>query len=169
MLVPRQDDDAAAGDPAEFAMPSLATGERVAVFAATEEEAGTELGRVRTAVDEDGDDVVVTGHKRWVTFGQTEDDVLVLGMHFMNPATVLEEGTADGGTVDRVFQGCFGHARGPLRTADLIGLDTVLDSLHVLLECTADRRYTPCALLTDLVQQSHVGRKGGRGFHTYVR
>ncbi|GGX25570.1 3-hydroxyacyl-CoA dehydrogenase family protein [Streptomyces noursei] len=84
-------------------------------------------------------------------------------------ATVLEEGTADAETVDRVFQECFGHARGPLRTADLIGLDTVLDSLHVLLACTADRRYTPCALLTDLVQQGHVGRKGGRGFHSCVR
>ncbi|ANZ20519.1 3-hydroxyacyl-CoA dehydrogenase [Streptomyces noursei ATCC 11455] len=84
-------------------------------------------------------------------------------------ATVLEEGTADAETVDRVFQECFGHAMGPLRTADLIGLDTVPDSLHVLLECPADRRYTPRALLTDLVQQGHVGRKGGRGFHSYLR
>ncbi|AJC60596.1 3-hydroxyacyl-CoA dehydrogenase family protein [Streptomyces sp. 769] len=84
-------------------------------------------------------------------------------------ATVVEEDAVDAETVDRVFQECFGHARGPLRTADLIGLDTVLDSLHVLLECTADRRCTPCALLTDLVQQGHVGRKGGRGFPTSVR
>ncbi|MGW3207641.1 HAD-IIIC family phosphatase [Streptomyces sp. NPDC001135] len=84
-------------------------------------------------------------------------------------ATVLQEGTADAETVDRVFQECFGHAMGPLRTADLIGLDTVLDSLHVLLECTKDQRYTPCTLLADLVRQGHVGRKGGRGFHSYVR
>ncbi|MFJ9613768.1 acyl-CoA dehydrogenase family protein [Streptomyces noursei] len=83
-------------------VPPLASGERFAAFAATEEEAGTELGRVRTTVDEDGDDVVVTGHKRWVTFGQTADDVLVLGTARGRPTAVLVEGHRPGLTREPV-------------------------------------------------------------------
>ncbi|MFI6317530.1 3-hydroxyacyl-CoA dehydrogenase family protein [Nonomuraea sp. NPDC050556] len=82
-------------------------------------------------------------------------------------ARVVQEGTADAVAVDRVFQECFGHAMGPLRTADLIGLDTVVDSLHVLLACTGDTGYEPCELLAGLVADGHTGRKSGRGFHTY--
>jgi 3-hydroxybutyryl-CoA dehydrogenase len=89
-------------------------------------------------------------------------------MPMVNDAAArVQEGTADAETVDTVFTDCFGHAMGPLRTADLIGLDTVLDSLVVLLELTGDARYTPCALLRDLVAQGHHGRKSGRGFHVY--
>jgi 3-hydroxyacyl-CoA dehydrogenase len=82
-------------------------------------------------------------------------------------AGVVQEGTADAAVVDQIFQECFGHAMGPLRTADLIGLDTVVDSLHVLLECTGDARFEPCELLAGLAAQGHLGRKTGRGFHTY--
>ncbi|WP_055557497.1 3-hydroxyacyl-CoA dehydrogenase family protein [Streptomyces sp. NBRC 110028] len=82
-------------------------------------------------------------------------------------AGVVQEGTADAASVDQIFQECFGHAMGPLRTADLIGLDTVVDSLHVLLECTGDARFEPCDLLVGLTAQGHLGRKTGRGFHVY--
>ncbi|MFD1935535.1 3-hydroxyacyl-CoA dehydrogenase family protein [Nonomuraea mangrovi] len=82
-------------------------------------------------------------------------------------ARVVQEGTADAAAVDRIFQECFGHAMGPLRTADLIGLDTVVDSLHVLLECTGDKGFEPCELLAELVAEGRTGRKSGRGFHTY--
>lgn len=80
-------------------------------------------------------------------------------------ATVVQEGTADAATVDQIFQDCFAHKMGPLRTADLIGLDTIVDTLYVLLECTGDDRFVPCDLLTSLVQAGHLGRKTGRGFH----
>jgi 3-hydroxybutyryl-CoA dehydrogenase len=80
-------------------------------------------------------------------------------------ATVVQLGTADAATVDQIFQDCFGHAMGPLRTADLIGLDTIVDTLHVLLEFTGDSRFMPCDLLRNLVQAGHLGRKSGQGFH----
>ncbi|MGW3207640.1 acyl-CoA dehydrogenase family protein [Streptomyces sp. NPDC001135] len=83
-------------------VPRLATGERFAAFAATEEEAGTELGHVRTTVDEDGDHVVVTGRKRWVTFGQSADDVLVLGTTGGRPTAVLVDGDRPGLTREPV-------------------------------------------------------------------
>ncbi|MBB5897880.1 3-hydroxyacyl-CoA dehydrogenase family protein [Kutzneria kofuensis] len=79
-------------------------------------------------------------------------------------ATVVQEGTADPATVDKVFEDCFGHRMGPLRTADLIGLDTILDTLHVLLETTGDDRFTPCELLVGMVREGRLGKKSGGGF-----
>jgi 3-hydroxybutyryl-CoA dehydrogenase len=91
----------------------------------------------------------------------------VLMLTVNEAAAVLEQGTADAETVDRVFQECFGHPMGPLRTGDLIGLDTIVDTLDVLREHTGDERFRPCALLARLVADGDVGRKAGRGFHTY--
>ncbi|WP_086818875.1 3-hydroxyacyl-CoA dehydrogenase family protein [Allokutzneria sp. NRRL B-24872] len=82
-------------------------------------------------------------------------------------AHVVQARTADPSTVDKIFQECLGHAMGPLATADLIGLDTVLDSLVVLQEYTNDPRFAPSRLLADLVCAGHLGRKTGRGFHSY--
>ncbi|RNG18257.1 3-hydroxyacyl-CoA dehydrogenase family protein [Streptomyces botrytidirepellens] len=83
-------------------------------------------------------------------------------------ATVVQEGTADATAVDAIFQDCFGHAMGPLRTADLIGLDIIVDTLHVLRELTDSPQFTPCALLARLVAQGKLGRKTGEGFHRYA-
>ncbi|GGV25340.1 3-hydroxybutyryl-CoA dehydrogenase [Streptomyces longisporoflavus] len=87
---------------------------------------------------------------------------------YNDAAGVVQAGTADAATVDRLFQECFGHAMGPLRTADLIGLDTVVDTLHVLHDLTGEARFAPCALLTDLVAAGRLGRKSGQGFHAYA-
>jgi 3-hydroxybutyryl-CoA dehydrogenase len=54
-----------------------------------------------------------------------------------------------------------------METADLIGLDTVLYSLEVLLEEFQDPKYRPCPLLRRYVDAGHLGRKTGRGFHVY--
>jgi 3-hydroxybutyryl-CoA dehydrogenase len=91
----------------------------------------------------------------------------VLMLTVNEAAYVLHEGTADAETVDQVFQECFGHPMGPLRTGDLIGLDTVADTLDVLRDHTGDERFTPCPLLAKLVAEGATGRKAGRGFHTY--
>ncbi|AXB43304.1 3-hydroxyacyl-CoA dehydrogenase family protein [Amycolatopsis albispora] len=80
-------------------------------------------------------------------------------------AAVVGAGTADAATVDRLFQQCLGHQLGPLRTADLIGLDTVADTLGVLAECTGEPRFTPDERLLELIAAGHLGRKTGRGFH----
>lgn len=61
-------------------LPPLARGDLFAAFAATEEGAGTELSAVRTRVERDGEHLVVTGRKRWITFGRSADVFLVLGV-----------------------------------------------------------------------------------------
>ncbi|MEU2561446.1 3-hydroxyacyl-CoA dehydrogenase family protein [Streptomyces longispororuber] len=97
--------------------------------------------------------------------GFVSNRVLMLTVN--EAATVVQQGTADPATVDRIFEQCFGHTMGPLATGDLIGLDTIVDTLYVLLECTGDERFHPCEELRRLVTAGHHGRKTGRGFHRY--
>jgi len=80
---------------------------------------------------------------------------------------VVAAGTASAESVDRLMQGCLGHPTGPLRTADLIGLDNLVDSLWVLHSRTGDEGCRPCDLLLELVRAGHLGRKSGRGFYDY--
>jgi methoxymalonate biosynthesis protein len=82
-------------------------------------------------------------------------------------ARIVGEGVADAEAVDELMQGCLGHPTGPLRTADLIGLDNLVDSLAALHERTGEERYRPCDQLRSKVDQGHLGRKTGRGFYTY--
>ncbi|MFD7501826.1 3-hydroxyacyl-CoA dehydrogenase family protein [Streptomyces sp. NPDC059850] len=80
---------------------------------------------------------------------------------------VVAAGTASAESVDRLMRGCLGHPTGPLRTADLIGLDNLVDSLWVLHSRTGDEGCRPCDLLLEMVRDGHLGRKSGRGFYDY--
>ena len=89
-------------------------------------------------------------------------------MLMVNEAMFLvHEGVAPAQDVDRLFKTCFGHKMGPLETADLIGLDTVLLSLERLHEEFADSKYRPCPLLRQKVYAGLLGRKSGQGFYRY--
>lgn len=81
---------------------------------------------------------------------------------------LLQEQVATAQDVDRIFKVCFGHKMGPLETADLIGLDTVLLSIEVLQESFEDSKYRPCPLLRKMVAAGLRGRKSGQGFYTYA-
>lgn len=88
---------------------------------------------------------------------------------FMNEAAFLVyEGVASAEAVDEVFRSCFGHPMGPLETADLIGVDTVLDSIEVIYQHYRDSKYRPCPLLMQMVDAGLHGRKAGRGFYDYT-
>jgi 3-hydroxybutyryl-CoA dehydrogenase len=80
---------------------------------------------------------------------------------------LVHEGVATAADVDEVFRSCFGHKMGPLETADLIGLDTILYSIEVLQESFADSKYRPCPLLKKMVDAGLYGRKSGQGFYSY--
>jgi 3-hydroxybutyryl-CoA dehydrogenase len=56
---------------------------------------------------------------------------------------------------------------GPFALMDLIGLDTTLAILEVLHRDLGDPKYRPCPLLRQYVAAGWLGRKSGRGFHTY--
>ncbi len=87
----------------------------------------------------------------------------------MNEAAYLVyEGVASAEAVDEVFRSCFGHPMGPLETADLIGVDTVLQSVEVLYEHYNDTKYRPCPLLRQMTAAGQHGRKSGQGFYDYA-
>ena len=82
-------------------------------------------------------------------------------------AQLVEEGVAEAWQIDDLFKGCLGHRMGPLRTADLIGIDTIVNTLRVLREARDDAMFEPAALLLKMVQLEHLGMKTGRGFYRY--
>jgi 3-hydroxybutyryl-CoA dehydrogenase len=79
----------------------------------------------------------------------------------------LMEGVAEAEAIDTVMKLGMNHPMGPLTLADLIGLDTCLSILEVLHRELGDDRYRPCPLLRKYVAAGWLGRKTGRGFHTY--
>ncbi|TLW91397.1 3-hydroxyacyl-CoA dehydrogenase family protein [Saccharomonospora piscinae] len=84
-------------------------------------------------------------------------------------ARLVGHGTATADAVDALLEGCLGHPTGPLRTADLIGLDNLADSLQALYERTGDEGCRPCDALLAKVREGDLGRKTGRGFYDYGR
>ncbi|HEY8981710.1 MAG TPA: FAD-dependent oxidoreductase [Streptomyces sp.] len=97
--------------------------------------------------------------------GFVSNRVLMLTVN--EAAYLVYEGVADAATVDEVFRECFGHPMGPLETADLIGVDTILYSVEVLHEHFADSKYRPCPLLKKMTDAGLHGRKTGEGFYRY--
>lgn len=97
--------------------------------------------------------------------GFVSNRVLMLTVN--EAAFLVHEGVATAESVDEVFRGCFGHPMGPLETADLIGVDTILYSVEVLYQHYADSKYRPCPLLKQMTDAGLHGRKTGRGFYTY--
>ncbi len=79
----------------------------------------------------------------------------------------LMEGVATAEAIDQVMTLGMNHPLGPLALADLIGLDTCLAILEVLHDGLGDPKYRPCPLLRKYVAAGWLGRKTGRGFHTY--
>lgn len=80
---------------------------------------------------------------------------------------LVKEQIASPPDVDDIFKHCFGHAMGPLETADLIGLDTILRSLDVLNNNLGGSKFEPCPLLREMVAEGKLGRKSGQGFYEY--
>ena len=86
---------------------------------------------------------------------------------FNEAANLVLEGVATPEQVDQIFTDGFHHKMGPLHTADLIGLDTVVDSLKVLYDSYQDPKYRCSPLLQRMVDAGMLGVKSGRGFFEY--
>jgi 3-hydroxybutyryl-CoA dehydrogenase len=79
----------------------------------------------------------------------------------------LEEKVGTAEDIDLVMTLGMNHPIGPLRLADLIGLDVVLAILEVLERDLADRKYAPAPIIRRYVDAGDLGRKSGRGVYSY--
>ncbi|GHC71973.1 3-hydroxybutyryl-CoA dehydrogenase [Streptomyces cinnamoneus] len=87
--------------------------------------------------------------------------------YLLSAVRMAESGFATAADVDAGMElGC-AHPMGPLRLADLIGLDTVVAIAESLYEEFKEPLYAPPPLLLRMVEAGHLGRRTGRGFHTY--
>jgi 3-hydroxybutyryl-CoA dehydrogenase len=87
---------------------------------------------------------------------------------YLNDAIgMLEEGFASREDIDAAVDLGLNHPMGPLRLADLIGLDTCAQIGDVLYEEFKDARFAPPPLLRRMVAAHQLGRKSGRGFYEY--
>jgi len=69
--------------------------------------------------------------------------------------------------IDTVMILGMSHPMGPLHLADFIGLDVCLSILEVMQDGFADKKYTPCPLLVNMVADGKLGVKSGEGFYDY--
>lgn len=80
---------------------------------------------------------------------------------------LVQDGVSTPEDIDRIFRECMGHRMGPLATADLIGLDTILYSLEALQDQFGDPKFRPCPLLRRMVDAGQLGAKSGEGFYNH--
>lgn len=65
-----------------------------------------------------------------------------------------------------MVHGC-GHPMGPLRLADLIGLDTLKAIAEAMYDEFKEQLYSPVPGLLRMVEAGLMGKKSGRGFYVY--
>lgn len=106
-----------------------------------------------------------------VTVSDTPGFVTSRLLHPMinDAARIVGEGVASAAEVDALMGGGLGHPVGPLRTADLIGIDNLVDALNVLYERTGISYHKPCDALLEKVRTGKLGQKSGQGFYNYGR
>ena len=78
-----------------------------------------------------------------------------------------EEGVATVEAIDKIMTLGMNHPLGPLKLADLIGLDVVLYICNILHKDFNDEKYRPSQLLVNMVDKGLLGVKSGQGFYKY--
>ncbi|WP_447002980.1 3-hydroxybutyryl-CoA dehydrogenase [Saccharothrix isguenensis] len=88
--------------------------------------------------------------------------------YLLSAIRMLESGFASAEDIDTgMVLGC-AHPMGPLRLADLIGLDTTKAIAESMYEEFKEPLYSPPPLLLRMVDAGLLGKKSGRGFYDYA-
>lgn len=82
-------------------------------------------------------------------------------------AKLQESGVATAEDIDTACKLGFGHAMGPLATADLTGVDILLHATENIYTESQDEKFAPPEGMRRMVDAGDIGRKSGQGFYTY--
>ena len=89
--------------------------------------------------------------------------------YILSAVRMMESGYASPEDIDLgMVEGC-AHPMGPLRLADLIGLDTIVAIAESLYAEFKEPLYAAPPLLSRMVDAGLLGRKAGRGFYDYTK
>ena len=87
---------------------------------------------------------------------------------FNNDAVrLVEQGVAEPAEVDKAIKAAMGYAMGPFELLDLIGMDTQLLLCEAMHDLTGEPRAACPPLVKRMIAAGRLGRKTGRGFHSY--
>ena len=85
----------------------------------------------------------------------------------MEAVKLVESGVASAEDIDIACRLGFGHAMGPLQTADLTGVDILTNASQNIYNDTQDEKFAPPELLRRMISAGDLGRKSGQGFYSY--
>lgn len=85
----------------------------------------------------------------------------------MEAIALVESGVASAQDVDTACRLGFGHAMGPLETADMTGVDIIFNATSNIYADSQDEKFSAPELLRRMVQAGDLGRKTGKGFYDY--
>ncbi|MFC5721344.1 3-hydroxyacyl-CoA dehydrogenase family protein [Streptomyces gamaensis] len=80
---------------------------------------------------------------------------------------LYESGVATAEDIDTACRLGFGHAMGPLATADLTGVDILLHASENIYDECRDGKFAPPEIMRRMVDAGDLGRKSGQGFYQY--
>ena len=81
---------------------------------------------------------------------------------------MVEAGVASAEDIDNAMVLGYGHASGPLKTTDIVGLDVRL-GIAEYLEETLGERFAPPQIMRDMVERGELGMKSGKGFYDWSK
>lgn len=82
-------------------------------------------------------------------------------------ARLYESGVASAEDIDIACKLGFGHAMGPLATADMTGVDILVHATGNIYTETQDEKFAPPEIMRRMVDAGAHGRKTGEGFYSY--
>ncbi|MFE5163857.1 3-hydroxybutyryl-CoA dehydrogenase [Streptomyces sp. NPDC056697] len=87
--------------------------------------------------------------------------------YLLSAIRMMESGFASAKDIDTGMQMGCAHPMGPLRLADLVGLDTVQAAAEAMYDEFKEPLYFPPPVLQRMVEAGQLGRKSGQGFYQY--
>ena len=80
---------------------------------------------------------------------------------------LVEQGVAEPAEIDKAIKTAMGYPMGPLELLDLVGMDTQRLLCEAMYGLTFERRASCPPLVKRMIAAGHLGKKTGRGFHSY--